>query len=544
MKQSGLFTNDQIEAVSLAEAAALLKVSLASVRNWIKTGYLQAHTKQAVTLASLLHFKHEVLGTEKLMQRANKSRKDAHDHGSLQAQIRSSIKTAAVTPDRLSDLYEANLSESYRNQEGVFYTPHEVTESFFEYLPQDCSQLTFCDPCCGTGNFLVAALQRGFKPENIFGYDIDPVALEIARRRLMECQGGQAVNLEQRDFLNEPKRSDEAYAVIVTNPPWGKKLPKSERDALTASVTKGASKDSSVLFFMACLQVLDEQGYLGFLLPEAFFNIASYELVRKTALQYEIMSLVDFGRPFKGVLTKANGIVLCKRQPKKHNTIICVTQTGKERIRQATFAENPKSIFNFSCTAQDQAVIAHTLSMAHQTLHQHALWGLGIVTGSNKKFCRSEPQVAYIPVFKGADISKQGLKTPTQYIPQDLSQYQQVAPLELYQAPEKLIYKFISSELVFFHDTQQRYILNSANMLVVKKSLGISHEQLCDLLNSKFMSWFFKKVFDTRKILKADLEYLPIFTAYFEQHRDFDETDFLRFLSLEPVSDEGYRIKK
>jgi site-specific DNA-methyltransferase (adenine-specific) len=198
MKQSALFEADDVEAISIDDVALSLNVSPASVRNWIKTGYLHKATKNSVTVESFLTFKGEILGAQKLNQRANKSLKDQHDHSGLEEMIQKKIRSNEVHPKGLSDIYEESLSESYKNKEGVFYTPQEIVQEFFEYLPEDCSELTFCDPCCGTGNFLVEAVKRGFKPCNIYGYDVDEVALEISRRRLNQFNGGDEANIEKR----------------------------------------------------------------------------------------------------------------------------------------------------------------------------------------------------------------------------------------------------------------------------------------------------------------------------------------------------------
>lgn len=544
MKQNALFDTETLEAISIDEVATNLNVSSASVRNWIKTGYLNKAAKNSITVASYELFKNEVLGKDKLNQRANKSLKDKHDHASLKEFILERIRSNEVHPDDLSDLYEKSLSESYRNKEGVFYTPRHIASEFFSYLPEDVSDLTFCDPCCGTGNFLVEAVRRGFNPRNVYGYDTDEVALEISRRRVTEITGGSASNIEKRDFLSGVGQSGGNYDVIFTNPPWGKKLPKKQKDFLATSLRAGTSKDTSAIFFFACLNALKSDGYIGFLLQDAFFNIAAYENARKEALSNQIISLIDFGKPFEGLLTKAKGIVLSKKSPDFKHRVFCGSKNNKNRISQNIFEKNPKSIFNFTCSESDLQVIDHLLRIPHCTLRGYARWGLGIVTGNNKKFCSSEPRDGYVPVFKGSEITREGLKEASAYIPEDLSQYQQVAPIDLYTAQEKLIYKFISSELVFFHDTGSRFILNSANMLILDSSFPISHRELCAMLNSKLMSWLFQRIFGTHKILRADLEAMPIFVDFFGEKKEFSEEAFLEYLSLEEVSDGAYRIKR
>ncbi len=130
------------------------------------------------------------------------------------------------------------------------------------------------------------------------------------------------------------------------------------------------------------------------------------------------------------------------------------------------------------------------------------------------------------------------------FIPGDLSLYQQVAPKELYQAKEKLIYKFISSKLVFFCDTKQRYILNSVNLLIPNEDFPISQIQLSKILSGKVMNWLFKNIFDTHKVLRSDVESLPIHSDYFHKHSTFSDVDFANYLGLEELESGSFRIKK
>ena len=119
-----------------------------------------------------------------------------------------------------------------------------------------------------------------------------------------------------------------------------------------------------------------------------------------------------------------------------------------------------------------------------------------------------------------------------------------MAPRELYQAPEKLIYRFISSRLVFHYDTSQSYFLNSVNMLVTEPEFPITGQQLCQILNSRVMNWLFQSIFETHKVLRADIGALPIHTRYFSLYDEFNEDRYLNFLGIEETDAGGYRIKE
>jgi len=294
----------------------------------------------------------------------------------------------------------------------------------------------------------------------------------------------------------------------------------------------------------ASLRRLAPGGQLGLLLPDSFFNIATFEAARARVLSLQLEAFIDYGRPFKGLLSKAFAFVLKNEAADIENsTVECRTKSGIFRKQHGTFCENPKSIINLQTRPEHDTVIQHVFRRPHVLLSGKDKWGLGIVTGNNKKFIKSADTEGLVPVFRGSDISNSGLLEATCYITRDFSQYQQVAPLNLYQAPIKLIYKFISSTLCFYCDKEQRFILNSANMIILNDDFPIAPEQLASLLNSEVINWFFLNLFRTHKILRADLEAVPVHAEYFKHHSIFDEEKYLDYLSIERDGHGAYRIK-
>jgi len=537
--------NPETRELSIGEAAQQAGVSPATIRNWIKTGCLNQKRKGFVGTDAFNQFIKNVAGCEKLNSRANKSFKDSHDHADLSARILKRLSSEKVCLDALGEEYQRALSDAYKNKEGVYYTPGSIVADLFKEPGCDVSSKRFCDPCCGSGNFIMRALDLGFKPENLYGYDTDPVAIAITKQRIFERTSYRSSNIVRKDFLHVAAASTEMFFdCVYTNPPWGKTLPKSEKTRYGSLFHAGKSLDTSALFFFACLKCLKKYGQLGLLLPEAFFNIATFEYARARALRLKIKRLIDYGRPFKGLVTKAQAIVLVNHEPGSDSHRLTCEFGEKAFTRTVnSFCDNPGLIFNFHRDRHDAAVIKHIFSIPHITLKQRATWGLGIVTGNNKKFCKSKPSDGYVPVYKGSDIRGATLKPASCYIPMDFSLYQQVAPLERFRSPEKLIYRFISSKLSFFYDAEKRFVLNSANFLVLSKDFPISARQLCDMLNSSLMNWIFKSIFNTHKILRKDLETLPIHTDFFSKNARFDEAAYLDYLNIQENTHGVYRVK-
>ena len=76
----------------------------------------------------------------------------------------------------------ANRTLSERKVFGQFFTPPELSIKMLEKF--DNTDGTILDPCCGAGNLLAAAIFAGFKPNNIYGIELDPDILQIAIERL------------------------------------------------------------------------------------------------------------------------------------------------------------------------------------------------------------------------------------------------------------------------------------------------------------------------------------------------------------------------
>ena len=191
MSQLSLFTDYNTQVMSIPEVATQLQVSVATIRNWIKVGYLHQASASAVTRDSVDSFTHQYVGKTKLVARANKSSKDVS---------RTDFDVTRYEGCDISYAYESSLSDSYRNKEGIFYTPSSITSNMMKDVHIHEGE-TFLEPCCGSGNFVLEAVQHGVKPENIYAFDTDEKAVEITKRRLFEATGYNSPNIVCADFL-------------------------------------------------------------------------------------------------------------------------------------------------------------------------------------------------------------------------------------------------------------------------------------------------------------------------------------------------------
>lgn len=75
-----------------------------------------------------------------------------------------------------------NTTKEERKKLGAVFTPPKVTIQMLEML--DNLDGNILDPCCGSGNLLVAAILAGADPNNIYGNEFEPEFLRLAQDRL------------------------------------------------------------------------------------------------------------------------------------------------------------------------------------------------------------------------------------------------------------------------------------------------------------------------------------------------------------------------
>lgn len=115
------------------------------------------------------------------------------------------------------DKMYANKTLSERQDFGQFFTPPELTIKMLEKF-EDLKG-SVLDPTCGAGNLLAAAIMAGADPKEVYGIELDPEILEIAKSRL-EPLGVPKINLHQGNALykecysfSDEYNYDEACAV-------------------------------------------------------------------------------------------------------------------------------------------------------------------------------------------------------------------------------------------------------------------------------------------------------------------------------------------
>ena len=587
--------------LGISEAASLLHVSSATIRNWIKGGWVQAIIKEGKKGLYVNDIQQlQTLSSERLRQRANKahseksflpkeylqnktqlqeftaittyiqeqgiststalflltlnllqkekmvdvfSLQDIPDkklrfkHQSLELEINNWIASLSnftiesnysyllqcsipLQKDVLGLFYQSLMKEGTKAQQGAYYTPEKIVIDIVEtYVKNDSKVL---DPCCGTGQFLLAFAQKVKHPDLIYGIDIDELAVRIARINLMLVFKDLEFipNIVCQNALFDAYSFDN-FDIVASNPPWGFHFSESEKETISKLYPEITSMESFSFFLKESLDVTATGGVVSFILPESILKVNIHKDIRSILLhQTQIVKIKYLDRIFKNVFSPIIRFDI-KNDPTSCQKTEIEINNRNFAVDSSVWKATTNYVFAIHSNEYDLALLQKIYSIQHTTLYKQADWILGIVTGNNKVYLSKVNQNGFVPIYKGSDVMPLYFKEASHFLHFVPEKFQQMAPLEKFKAKEKLIYRFISKKLVVAYDDQQRFPLNSANC-VISQIPNYSMKIIALLFNSSLYQYIFQKKFASIKVLRSHLEQLPLPVLNVESYQQLE----------------------
>lgn len=310
--------------------------------------------------------------------------------------------------ERLQRLEAQKSRKAGHPQNGVFYTPMPIAQYLIQQtlgkqlaqqaevitqaLQQDqenmayqalqqAQYITLIDPACGTGVFLVAALQAFHQfyeaiplfykesckeAENglqhalqhqLFGIDLDPLSVQITQARL--AQWATILNPKQAHLLPQNLVSGDTltlnvqqqfslqhWTFVVGNPPYLSEVRK--QASRFKSLQKGsayyqAKMDLCDAFLAWAIEHTAQNGQLAYVLPEYWTQRTSTQVLRKQLVkQGQIQEFWRFSKP--GIFKNAPG----------HHTSLLIWQNAVELSENAQSSMRLGQISNAENLSSDQ----------------------------------------------------------------------------------------------------------------------------------------------------------------------------------------------
>lgn len=181
---------------------------------------------------------------------------------------------------QFNEIYEKILKDlQSAGNAGEYYTPRAVTKFMTQMVNPQIGETVF-DPACGTGGFLVDAIEhmkeqsksiddlKAFQ-ENIRGVEKKPMPHMLCTTNLI-LHGIDVPNVRRDNTLNKPYneyKAKDRVDVVLTNPPFGGQ----EEDGIEKNFpAQFQTRETADLFLVLIMRLLKEGGRCALVLPDGF----------------------------------------------------------------------------------------------------------------------------------------------------------------------------------------------------------------------------------------------------------------------------------
>lgn len=630
------------------------RVLLPAVREWRENGHRKELDKALVRIFRDFDVKYD----SELFEAGHFCEKlacDSNTHASVIEGLygmRDEVPTYnfdAIDVDVLGGIYEQYLSyrqgppekveeakRARRKKRGIYYTPKFVVQYIVENtvgrLLQERShdeirKLRILDPACGSGSFLIEAFDRldryhqeargtaqrsdekaaqddflerlRILRENIYGVDLDPQAVEIARLNLLlktlhrrallpkledkiRCGNslisGMPIELsqyfgadwrEKRPFNWEeefPKvMQDGGFEVVIGNPPYvTEQLLDQERAYYKVKFRESllGKLNTYRLFLHRGIELLKEGGYLGFIIPNTYLTNRDSTNLRKLILDtcriLTVISLPEAAHLFGGVTQATTILILQRDSDKKQREQNSVkysllksfpsvdSQISYHFLKQGLFNRMPDSMFVLPSLPQ-YLNIADKMDNAGPELGEIAQVYQGEVNLTIQKgfiFPKKTGEDS-LPLIRGNDIDRYSL---------DLSSSR---PKASWVNPAVNVRQHFSRPRIVTQEVSNMQQPRRIKAALAPKNAYCGHstnyilpkdEQydlrfVLGLLNSRLLDFYFRLFNNTNHLPARELKRLPIRRIDFDNPQDVKMHDDLVAL-VERMLDLHKRLKE
>ncbi|ACZ40552.1 N-6 DNA methylase [Sphaerobacter thermophilus DSM 20745] len=141
------------------------------------------------------------------------------------------VATSSFAHDYLGQLYETFFRYTGGNTIGQYFTPRHIARMMADLCESTPSDVVI-DPACGTGGFLIAAMQRAYDQsslryedaielvrEKLIGYESEPVTAALAVANML-LRGDGKTGIRKEDCFTATDYPVNACDIALMNPPF------------------------------------------------------------------------------------------------------------------------------------------------------------------------------------------------------------------------------------------------------------------------------------------------------------------------------------
>jgi adenine-specific DNA-methyltransferase len=307
------------------------------------------------------------------------------------------------------------------------------------------------------------------------------------------------------------------FDVVIGNPPY-LQLSKTENITkeyknylLETYETSGGRLNTFIFFTHLSNRILHTNGFLHFIIPNTILSQEYYAFTRDFLVnKVSLTEIVNFPiLPFEDAVVETVLIQYINKPDILDE--IEIKELSKENIKSVSQLklETVNRDSKFSFVYQLDPIIEKVYEKEHITFGSICDINQGIALKGDKSLSLKESKEndECYKLLDGRNINKYSLKWDGVWLDYDLDRIHSCKRKDIFESAEKLMFRRVSSSLIFTYDNEQFYALNTL-VIVNKKDSGKSPDLkfILGIMNSKLMNYVYSNKFKSTKTVFSEIQ--------------------------------------
>jgi len=307
------------------------------------------------------------------------------------------------------------------------------------------------------------------------------------------------------------------FDVVIGNPPY---LQLSKTEDITKEYknylletyqTSGGRLNTFIFFIHLSSKILHSNGFLHFIIPNTILSQEYYSFTRDFLVnKVSLTEIVNFPiLPFEDAVVETV-LIQYVNSPNLIDSIE-VKELSQEKL--TTSSKLKREVINrdskFSFVYNLNPIIEKVFEKEHDTFGSICEVNQGIALKGDKSLSLKETKENEncFKLLDGRNINKYSIKWDGVYLDYDLDRIHSCKRKDIFESAEKLMFRRVSSSLIFTYDSEQYYALNT--LVIVNKidnKIGPDLKFILGLMNSKLMNYVYSNKFKSTKTVFSEIQ--------------------------------------
>lgn len=273
--------------------------------------------------------------------------------------------------------------------------------------------------------------------------------------------------------------------------------------------TSGGRLNTFIFFTHLGLDILSDNGIISYIIPNTLLTQDYYKSTRNLLLETTVIErVVSYDRlPFENAVVE-NIVIVCKKEKlidyfiNHYSSNLSDVVFDCSRLK-SDFRKTNTLSFNFKANDLSEKICINTV-----LLNSLCVINQAIALKGNKTLSISKDNVnsLYYKLLDGKNINRYSIAWSGFFLNYDTKKIHSCKTKTIFQSSEKLLFRRVSSKLIFTYDNEQYFALNTLVVVNLKEGVDISIKYLLALLNSKVIDYYYSVRHKSTKTVFSEIQ--------------------------------------